>query len=169
MNKIKILFFFLFIVSGKLFSQSSVPSAQAVFMYNFTRLIEWPADYKTGEFNIGVYGSNEVFNELKSYTANKTVASMPIKVLKFNSAAEVSHCHIIFIGFSKTKEVTEIAAKLNKGTLIVGENKSCLEKGAAVNFVIVDDKLKFEIKISNASKAGLKIHSNLENMALNKY
>jgi hypothetical protein len=169
MNKIGIFFFFLFVVSCKLFSQSTIPAAQSVFLYNFTRLIEWPADYKTGDFNIGVYGSTEVFTELKNYTASKSVASQPIKVFKFNTVAEITKCHILFVAYAKTKDLPEITAKLNNGTLIVGENRTSLEKGAAVNFVILDDKLKFEIKVSNASKGGLKIHSNLENMAVNKY
>lgn len=56
---------------SKLSSQSSIPAAQSVFMYNFTRLIEWPAAYKSGDFVIGVIGSAEVFNELKNYTTGK--------------------------------------------------------------------------------------------------
>lgn len=156
--------------SNNIFSQSSIPAAQAVFIYNFTRLIEWPAEYKSGDFNIGVYGSVEVFNELKSYTNAKMVATQPIKVTRYNSLAEVSKCHILFVAYGKTKELTEIVGKLNNGsTLIVTENRTAIEKGSCVNFIITEDKLKFELKSSNASKVGLKIHSNLENMAITKY
>jgi hypothetical protein len=42
-------------VVDKLTAQTSISQAQAVFIYNFTRLIEWPTEYKTGEFVIGVY------------------------------------------------------------------------------------------------------------------
>lgn len=162
-----LLFLFAF---AKSYSQSSIPAAQSVFIYNFTRLIEWPADYKSGDFTIGVIGSGEVFNELKNYTTSKMVGVQPIKVVRFNSTAEISKCHILFVGYGKTKELAEMLSKLGGGsTLIVSENKAAIDKGSAINFVIIEDKLKFELKTSNASSVGLKIHSNLENMASAKY
>lgn len=169
MKKINIIIVVILLTSiNNLFSQSSIPAAQSVFIYNFTRLIEWPSEYKSGDFTIGVIGSSEVFNELKNYTASKMVGVQPIKVVKFNTAAEVSKCHILFVAYGKTKELGEIKSKLGS-TLIVSENKTAIEKGATINFVILDDKLKFELKTSNATSAGLKVHSNLENMATSKY
>ncbi len=44
-----------------------------MFIYNFSRLIQWPAGSNTGEFIIGVFGDNEVFNSLSSFVANKKV------------------------------------------------------------------------------------------------
>jgi hypothetical protein len=162
-----LLFLFAF---GKSYSQSSIPAAQSVFIYNFTRLIEWPAEYKSGDFTIGVIGSGEVFNELKNYTTSKMVGVQPIKVVRFNTTADISKCHILFVGYGKTKEIAEMKSKLGGGsTLIVSENRGAIDKGAAINFVIIEDKLKFELKTSNASSVGLKIHSNLENMASAKY
>jgi hypothetical protein len=171
MKKYKIIIVLLFFLSiQNAFAQSSIPAAQSVFIYNFTRLIEWPADYKSGDFIIGVIGSAEVFNELKNYTASKMVGVQPIKVVRFNTAADISKCHIIFVSYGKTKELPEMLAKLGGGsTLLVSENRAAIDKGASVNFVILEDKLKFELKVSNATSVGLKIHSNLENMASTKY
>lgn len=170
MKKYSILLMLILLGFTKSFSQSSIPAAQSVFIYNFTRLIEWPADYKSGDFTIGVIGSGEVFNELKNYTSSKMVGAQPIKVVKFNATAEITKCHILFVSYGKAKEISDMVAKIGGGsTLIVSENKSAIEKGAAINFVILEDKLKFELKTSNASSVGLKIHSNLENMATTKY
>jgi hypothetical protein len=51
-------------------------------------------------------------------------------------------------------------------TLVITEKKGALNEGSAINFVIVDNKLKFELKVSNATKNGLKVSSNLETMAI---
>lgn len=171
MKKYKIVIVLLFFLSiQNAFSQSSIPAAQSVFIYNFTRLIEWPADYKTGDFVIGVIGSAEVFNELKNYTSSKMVGAQPIKVIRLNAVAEITKCHILFVSYGKTKELPEILAKLGGGsTLLVTENRAAIDKGASINFVIIEDKLKFELKVSNATSVGLKVHSNLENMASTKY
>jgi hypothetical protein len=151
-------------------AQTSIAQAQAVFIYNFTRLTEWPSDFKTGDFVIGVYGSGETFGEIKNFTTGKMVGNQPIAVTKFTGIDNIKKCHILFVSFGKTKEMPAILSALGGSkTLIITEKKGAVEEGAAINFVIVDDKLKFEIKMSNATKMGLKIHSNLENMAIAKY
>lgn len=155
---------------AKLHGQASVAQAQAVFIYNFTRLIEWPSDYKSGDFVIGIYNAGDMFSELKSFTNGKTVGSQSISVVKFVSAQTISKCHILFVPYSKTKELSAILGTLaGSKTLIITEKKGGLEEGATINFVIVEDKLKFELKVSNATKLGLKVSQNLENMAIAKY
>jgi hypothetical protein len=157
-------------MSQTLQAQSSIGQAQAVFIYNFTRLIEWPAEYKSGEFIIGVYGSSEVFNEVKAFCNGKMVGTQAITVTKFGTVDDIGKCHILFVAYGKSKDVGAAAAKAaaNK-TLIISEKKGTLDEGSTINFILMEDKLKFELKASNATKQGLKIHSNLENMAVAKY
>jgi len=151
-------------------SQSTIGQAQAVFIYNFTRLIEWPADYKSGDFIIGVYGSSEVFNEVKNFCNSKMVGAQPITVTKFANVDDIGKCHIVFVAYSKSKDIQAIASKVSANkTLIISEKKGALEDGSTINFVLIEDKLKFELKASNGVKNGLKIHSNLETMAIAKY
>lgn len=162
--------FYCQLFSTKIHAQASIAQAQAVFMYNFTRLIEWPSDYKSGDFVIGIYNANEMYSELKSFTQGKSVGSQSISVVKFASAQTIGKCHILFVPFSKTKELPVIVNTLaGSKTLIITEKKGSLEEGATINFVIVEDKLKFELKVSNATKLGLKVSQNLENMAFAKY
>jgi hypothetical protein len=98
------------------------------------------------------------------------VGNQPITVVKYSTAQAITKCHILFVPFGKTKELSTILGVLGGAkTLIITEKRGALEEGAAINFVIVEDKLKFELKAGNASKLGLKIHSNLENMAIAKY
>jgi hypothetical protein len=98
------------------------------------------------------------------------VGNQPIKVVKFGVTDEFTKCHILFVSFGKTKDMSSVTSKLgNNSTLVITEKKGGIEGGATINFILVEDKLKFELKSSNASKYGMKIHSNLENMAIAKY
>jgi hypothetical protein len=149
------------------YAQTAVAEAQAIFIYNFTRLIEWPADCKAGDFVIGVYGSAVVFSQLNNFMTGKRVGSQSIKVYKYTYITDITKCHILFVSLNKSKEMATIMGIVGANkTLVITEKRGCLSEGAAINFVIVDDKLKFELKISNASKNGLKVHSNLEAMAI---
>jgi hypothetical protein len=164
--KILLIISFVFFYS-KTFAQTSVAEAQAIFMYNFTRLIEWPADCKSGDFVIGVYGSPDVYVQLNNYMTGKKVGSQPIKVFKFTYITDITKCHILFVSLNKTKDMSTLMGIVgNNKTLLITEKRGALSEGAAINFVVIDDKLKFELKVSNAAKSGLKVHSNLEAMAV---
>jgi hypothetical protein len=166
MKKISITVIALFFASVA-YMQTTIPKAQTLFIFNFSRLIEWPASYKTGPFVIGVLGSSEVAGELETYTKGKKVGSQDISVVRYKTAQEISTCHILFIPFSKTKQVGEILGVLSgKSTLIITEKSGALDEGSAINFVILEDKMKFELKPENASKFGIKFSSKLQEMAM---
>ncbi|MBN2273401.1 MAG: YfiR family protein [Bacteroidales bacterium] len=167
MKKLLLLFFILTMKAGVSYSQMGIPKAQAMFIFNFSRLIEWPASYRNGPFIIGVLGTSAVADELDLYTKGKKVGTQVIQVARFKTPAEISSCHILFVPFARSKQLAEISSALQgKSTLIITEKNGALNDGSAINFVILENKLKFELKAENASKLGIKLSSKLEEMAL---
>lgn len=161
---------FLFFLPAIIFAQTGIPRAQAMFIYNFSRLIEWPANYKTGPFVIGTFGTSPVADELESYTRGKKVGTQEITVQELKSIDEISKCHILFIPFNRTKQIGQIVAKVNNmSTLLITEKNGAIDLGSAINFLIVGDKLKFEMKQTNASRYKIKVSSKLQEMAIKSY
>ena len=151
-------------------AQTGIAKAQAMFIYNFSRLIEWPASYKTGSFVIGVLGTGDIKSELESYTTGKRVGAQQIVIKQYRSPAEVEKCHILFVTFTKTKTLGEMVNLLrNKSTLIITEKNGAVGQGSAINFVLVGDRLKFEISQGNATRYGIKYSSKLTEMAYKSY
>ncbi len=151
-------------------AQTGIAKAQAMFIYNFSRLIEWPASYKTGSFVIGVLGTGEIISELQAYTTGKRVGTQQIVVRQYREPAEVDKCHILFVTFPKTKVLGEMVNMLrNKSTLIITEKNGAVEAGSAINFLLIGDRLKFEISQGNATKYGIKYSSKLTEMAYKSY
>jgi hypothetical protein len=149
------------------YMQTTIPKAQTLFIYNFSRLIEWPANYRTGPFIIGVLGASEVTIELEVYTKGKKVGAQDINIIRYKTPQEITTCHILFVPFAKTKQVPEILGILNgKSTLIITEKAGALDEGSAINFVILQDKMKFELKPENAVKFGIKFSSKLQEMSM---
>jgi len=148
------------------YMQTTIPKAQTLFIYNFSRLIEWPANYRTGNFIIGILGTSDVATELEAYTKGKKVGTQNIEIIRYKTPSEIQNCHILFIPFARTKQVLEvIAAMSGKSTLIITEKSGALDDGAAINFVIMQDKLKFELKAENANKYGIKFSAKLQEMS----
>ena len=138
-----------------------------MFIYNFSRLIQWPPAYSSGDFVVGVLGNSAVFNELESFTAGKKVGAQSFSIVKFKDVSEISKCNILFVSFGKSGDIETITSKLSgQSTLIISEKKGGIDSGSAINFIVENDKLKFEMKPSNASKYDLKVSSTLSNMAM---
>lgn len=151
-------------------SQTGIPKAQAMFVYNFSRLIEWPATYKTGPFVIGVLGSGEITGELNTYTTGKKVGTQDIIVKQYKDPGEIDKCHILFVTFGKSKGLADIVNSLgNKSTLLITEKNGLIDEGSAINFLVIGDKLKFEISQKNAEKFGIKYSAKLTEMAVKSY
>ncbi|MCA0431423.1 MAG: YfiR family protein [Bacteroidetes bacterium] len=141
---------------------------KAVFIYNFTRYFDWPQQKKSGNFIIHVIGKNDnLISELKSLAAKKKVGNQPIEI-KNTSIFENSGAQIYYIVGESSKALSDAVSKSkSKGGLVVAENTGSCKQGASINFVTVDNKLKFEYSKSNAIKAGLKTNDDFKALAIN--
>ncbi len=158
---------FIIVSIGTIHAQTGIPKAQSMFIYNFSRLIQWPAAYTSGDFVVGVLGNSTVFNELETFTNGKKVGNQSFSIVRFKDASEVSKCNILFVSFGKSSDLESLTSKLTgQSTLIISEKKGSIDVGSAINFIVDSDKLKFEMKPSNATKYDLKVSSTLSNMAM---
>jgi Fe-S cluster assembly iron-binding protein IscA len=141
--------------------------AKAMFIYSFATLIDWPEDYRKGNFIIGVLGtSTDVYDELNAKYSGKAIGSQEIVVKKFASRTDIDKAHILFLASDKSDQITSLATQLkSKSTLIVTEKEGYLSKGAVINFVLDGSKQSFEISKSNAKKYNLVIASKLTGLA----
>ena len=73
---------------------------------------------------------------------------------------------MLFVGRSDLSLLPEIYKRMSgKPTLVVTEYTGALEDGAVVNFVKVDNLLKYEMSLVNAQKHGLVVGLTLKNLA----
>lgn len=166
MKKTVTFFTILLLFSSQSFAQ--VEKYKALFVYNFTKHIEWPQNLKSGDFVIGVIGQKQLTDKLIEVTNGKKVGAQNIVVQTYSSVDEISGCHILILGTSNStpKRVESAVTKAGNNTLIVTNGNNMATKGATVNFTIQEGKLKFELNKSNASTRNLKISSYLENLAI---
>lgn len=141
---------------------------KAVFIYNFTKYIEWPSDYRSGEFTIGILGDNEaLFLELEKMSKVKKVANQTFSIRKYGSINEVKGPHILYIPIDSSSELNQAVSKLkNKSTLIVTEKPGLAQRGSSINFIIEGNRQKFELNKSTTESHNLKVASTLENLAV---
>jgi len=155
------------LISFSGFSQNE--KLKVVFIYNFTKYISWPAANSQGDFIIGVFGSSAMSNELKSYAGNRKVGTRSIKILDFASAGSLQNCHIVYVATSKNGDLAKVIGKYQtQAVVVVADSPGAIQSGAAINFVFVGGKQKFEVRKANVEKNGLKVNSQLLNLGIQK-
>lgn len=141
---------------------------KAVFIYNFTRYFEWPEKMKSGNFIIQVIGTNSSLNnELNKMASTKQVGNQKLEIKNSSKLDPGVKPHIIFLLSEASDLLKEATSKYKgKGALIVTEKMGLAKAGSAINFVVADNKQKFEYSKNNAVKAGLKTSDELKNLAI---
>ena len=151
-------------------SNAQVGKFQAGYIYQFTKFIEWPASYKSGDFVIGILGNADVSSSLQELASTKKVVDQAIKVQDYTSVGDIGKCNILFIAASQSGDLDAILKKIGAAsTMIVGEKPGLAQNGASINFLEKDGKLVFEINQSSFDKHGLSVNSQLLNLAVKKY
>lgn len=141
---------------------------KTVFIYNFTRYVEWPTEYKNGNFVINMFGSNTpMLTELNNMAKAKKVGTQTIEIRNTTSLEGIGKCHILYIAPDVLIPLADIIAKLKgKSTLIVTEKPGFAKQGSAINFIVVESRQKFELNQGNAEKYNLKVSSSLVALAI---
>lgn len=141
---------------------------KASYIYNFTKLFDWPDKMKSGNFIIQVVGSNASLNsELSKMVSSKQKGNQKLELV-ISTALEASiKPHIVYLLNESSDLLKEAHSKFKgSGTLIITEKAGLAKQGAAINFVVADSKLAFEYSENNAKKAGLKTGDGLNGLAI---
>jgi hypothetical protein len=167
---------------------------KAAFVYNFLKFVEGgrfapSPEKKSGEpdpndiIRVGVLGvppSRAAFEEFKG----KQVANRPLVVHWFRSLAEladkdegiperhpdldqIQKCHVLFICPSEKPFLARILPPLQgSGLLTIGDVPPFLEAGGAINLLIEEKKVRFEINLAAVARAKLIVRSSLLRLAV---
>jgi YfiR/HmsC-like len=150
---------------------SSEYLVKAGFIYNFAKLVEWPAATFTNPGQaivVGVLGSDSFAATLEHVVDGKKVDVRPFTVKRLKSAKDSKECgcQMLFIASAESAHAEEII-QLLKGTsvLTIAETPGFSKQGGIINFVLEDSKVRFEVNVDAAKHAGLNISSRLLSLA----
>ena len=174
-NHCKIVFFILVALSsaapGCLFAEDSAPQeykVKAAFLYNFTLFVEWPAEAFTGNdspLTVCILGKSPFGDALDSLRG-KTVKKRKLVIRQINRVEEMGNCHVLFVSTSEKMHLPNIlAAVKNQNVLTVSDMDRFAQAGGIINFITLEDKVRFEINLKAAQQSRIKISSQLLKLA----
>jgi hypothetical protein len=152
--------------SAQTYDADTVKSA---FLYRFTAFVEWPQQSPpAASFTFAVLRADPVAAELTRMLPQHSVHGLPARVVPVDTpaAAAEAGAQVLFVGSGyrgSLRRVTEALA--GRPVLVVSDRDDGLDDGAAVNFLIADRRVRFEISLPAATDAGLRIAPGLLSVA----
>lgn len=151
---------------------------KAAFLFRFAQFVEWPADtFKEPNepFTYCTMGEDPFHGALERTLAGKTIGQRPLRVQHLSgagaganpgvnpNAGKIGECQVLFVGApADRKHIAEtLAGTASLPILTVGEADQFAENGGAIGFCTEDNKIRFEVNLDAAGKAGLKISAKL--------
>jgi hypothetical protein len=157
----------LLVISGKLAKLNAQEEKYiGLFLYNFTKYFDWPESTKSGDFVIQILGHKSVYEEMTRLTAGKKIGNQNIVIQNVSSLEDITKCQIVFVGHWQSRIISDVIGKIgNYPTLIITEMEGMLDQGSAINFIIRDGTIKFEMKMTNVSSHQLKSDQRIRELA----
>jgi hypothetical protein len=146
---------------------------KAAFLYNFMRFVEWPREAvpdSTAPLVIGILGTDPFGRVLDQILAEAHIENHDIRAVRFQRLADVDSCHVLFVSPTERFALSDILEELGqRPVLTVGETADFAVSGGMIQFVLRDNKVRFEINLTAATQAQLKISSRLLRLAIRVY
>ncbi len=141
---------------------------KAAFLYKFLGYAEFPqgafAD-PASPVVIGVLGADELAAELARIVAGRTVNNRPIVVRALRDGEVGAPVHLLFVGGFDSGRVGRMVRAAGNALLVVTECDGGLQQGSAINFRIVDERVRFDVALDAAERNGIKLSSRLLTVA----
>src|SRR6202165_3400686 len=142
---------------------------KAAFLYNFHKFVACPArtfSNADAPIVIGVFGDSPCAQELEHLIKDRKVNGRTIVMRRIASAEEAKVTQLLFVGFAQETQFAGLKAAIESlPVLTVGESPGFATLAGAIDFVPQGDKIRFEINIGVAERAGLKISAQLQKLA----
>jgi hypothetical protein len=138
---------------------------KAAYLYKFAGFVEWPE----GSFArpdsplvIGVMAADALAEQLEQIVAGHAVNGHPLLVKKLRKGEALVNIHMLFLGALDKAALQEVmAASRDQPLLTVSDSQEVYAMGCIINFVVADERLRFEVALRPAAGARLRISARM--------
>jgi len=141
---------------------------KAAFLFNFTKFVEWPAADRTAPFRLCTVAEPAFGTAVERTITGETAGGRPIEHVTPPTPDAARNCHMLFVGRLEVDRLDRwLSAVRGAPLLVVSESRAAWDRGAHINFVVEENRVKFDVNPDAASRAGLTVSSKLLRVARN--
>ena len=141
---------------------------KAAYVFNFTKFVQWPSSAFSGTtdpINVCVAGDGAVVKAIERIVTGEHVEGRPLRAIA-EMPEDPSGCHVLFVGRGASDRIARLMASTSKApVLTIGDSTRFLQQGGMIAFVVENRRVRFDINVQPAARAGLKVSSKLLRVA----
>jgi hypothetical protein len=162
-------FLLLLAVPSVICAQQDVSDAsrvKAAFLFRFPGFVEWPSAAIEGRtfLDICVLGSTPVGTLLDELVEGESLGGRVLRV-RIVSRNGLDACHVLFLPEGARGRGAALKAVADRPVLTVSDASGFLDEGGIIQFRVSDERVRFEISLAAAERAGLRLSAQLLRLA----
>lgn len=145
---------------------------KTAFLYHFCSYIQWPDNTflsPTSPLVIAIAAHTEVVAELRTFMSPRHCGKHPIQVEAFTLGKSWDGVHIFYIPQGSKQTIQDFIQQDNSLPILTVTDVNTMSPLSIINFVIVDQRVRFDISARRANDVGLKLRSELLSVARTLY
>lgn len=144
-------------------TQVSDRAVKAAFLIRFADFVTWPEEPPTRPFTVCLSPSHDFGSAVAATARGAMVRGRAVVVRELRTTGPLADCQILFVA-----QPDEYLLPQSRGypILTVGEGQGFCERGGVINLRVVDDRVRFEVSLTHAKRAGLSVDSQLLRLAV---
>jgi hypothetical protein len=143
---------------------------KAQYLTDFGRFVKkWgnrPMPGPDESFDICVLGQDPFGESLDNAVRGENIGGAPLVVRRIAQPLDATNCRILFVGSSESSQLPAVVGAVGTApVLTVSDIPDFVRQGGIIEFVPEGNRVKFEINLAIAQRAGLSLSSDLLKVA----
>jgi hypothetical protein len=142
---------------------------EAAYLSHFGGFVEYPARAGSANdsFYVCVLGQDVFGPLLDAALKGETIGGAPMVARRLSAVEDSAGCRILFVSTSKEPQLSATLAALGKANILtVSDMPGFTRRGGMIQFVLEGNRVRFEINLAAAQRAGLSLSSELLKVAV---
>lgn len=149
-------------------ARATLDAVEAAFLYRFAAYVQWPPDAMDQPyFTIAVLADEPLAEQLQQILSSHTIKDRPARVQIISSIRHLGDAQMLYIGPAHVGSLRRLIEQIDgRPILVVTNERGALDAGSEVNFLLMDQHLRFEASVAAAQRARLKLSAELLSVAV---
>jgi hypothetical protein len=139
---------------------------KAAYLFRLAGYVDWPGGADRGVFVIAVLGSPAMARQLGGLAGAHLINNHSVRVREVASVRDIADPDLLYVGAGRADSLRSWRPAASRSTLIVTDEEGGLRDGGMLNFLTIDRRVRFEVSLTAAGQAHLKISSELLGLAV---
>jgi hypothetical protein len=143
-------------------------NVKAVFLFNFAKYVTWPpievGERSPGDVRVCVTADDAFFTLLKTAVQGEDVDGKPLVPVALDGLDAARSCQILYVGDAESADAKAWLTAV-KGLQVLTVADGTLNDDTIISFVRDENRVRFDINRTAASRRGLNVSSKLLRLA----